>query len=256
MNDSGLTEKFWKFNEKEPLGAIAVALYFFLLEIWKKNEQNDFSLSDTETCELLKITRPTIITLRQKLVTLGMIQYQSKNGLPGHYKIIPEYSPILSAFEIPDIKNEVSTTKRSQTFKKISRIKGSKKTIQKKKKTAENFLQKTENPQNQNLTSYDSPQIPTAMLIQVSENIPSLEEFTQYAKTLENYIPELDQLIKEKYDSWLGNGWKNGYDKPITNWKSSIKNSMPFLQSELQSSNTTSEKIALPTIKRPKSVLD
>jgi len=36
----------------------------------------------------------------------------------------------------------------------------------------------------------------------------------------------------------------------------SIKNTIPFLQSELQSSNTTSEKIALPTIKRPKSVLD
>ena len=244
MNDSGLTEKFWKYNEKEPLGAIAVALYFFLLEIWKKNEQNYFSLSDTEICESLKITRPTIITLRQKLVTLGMIQYQSKNGLPGHYKIIPEYPPVLSAFEKPKIHKGGSTNKKNQ------------KTISKKKKPAENFLQKTENPQNQNLISDDSPQIPTAMLIQVSENIPSLEEFTQYAKTLENYIPELDQLIKEKYDSWLGNGWKNGYDKPITNWKSSIKNTIPFLQSELQSSNTTSEKIALPTIKRPKSVLD
>ena len=244
MNDSELTEKFWKYNEKEPLGAIAVALYFFLLEIWKKNEQNDFSLSDTEICERLKITRPTIITLRQKLVTLGMIQYQSKNGLPGHYKIIPEYSPVLSAFEKTKIHKGGSTNKKNQ------------KTISKKKKPAENFLQKTENPQNQNLTSYNSPQITTAMLIQVSENIPSLEEFTQYAKTLENYIPELDQLIKEKYDSWLGNGWKNGYDKPITNWKSSIKNTMPFLQSELQSSNATSEKIALPTIKRPKSVLD
>ena len=79
---------------------------------------------------------------------------------------------------------------------------------------------------------------------------------TEYAKTLENYIPELDYLIQEKYDSWLGNGWKNGYNKPITNWKSSIKNTMPFLQSELQSGNATSQKIALQTIKRPKSTSD
>ena len=106
------------------------------------------------------------------------------------------------------------------------------------------------------MTSDDPQEKPITIPISLSRNIPSLEEFTQYAKTLENYIPELDQLIKEKYDSWLGNGWKNGYDKPITNWKSSIKNAMPFLQRELQSSNTTSEKIALPTIKRPKSVLD
>ena len=242
MNDSGLTEKFWKFNEKEPLGAIAVALYFFLLVIWKKNEQNDFSLSDTEICERLKITRPTIITLRQKLVTLGIIQYQSKNGLPGHYKILSEYSPTLSAFAKLETKNEGSTTKRSQ------------KTIQKKKKNAEKSLQNIENLQNQNILSNDS--LKTPITTSLSDNIPSIEEFLEYAKTLENYLPELENLIKEKYDSWLGNGWKNGYDKPITNWKSSIKNTIPFLQSELQSSNTTSEKIALPTIKRPKSILD
>ena len=242
MNDSGLTEKFWKYNEKEPLGAIAVALYFFLLEIWKKNEQNYFSLSDTEICERLKITRPTIITLRQKLVTLGIIQYQSKNGLPGHYKILSEYSPTLSAFAKLETKNEGSTTKRSQ------------KTIQKKKKNAEKSLQNIENLQNQNILSNDS--LKTPITTSLSDNIPSIEEFLEYAKTLENYLPELENLIKEKYDSWLGNGWKNGYDKPITNWKSSIKNTIPFLQSELQSSNATSEKIALPTIKRPKSVLD
>ena len=233
-----------EIQRKRTVGSYCGCPLFFLLEIWKKNEQNDFSLSDTEICESLKITRPTIIALRQKLVTLGMIQYQSKNGLPGYYKILSEYSPTLSAFAKLETKNEGSTTKRSQ------------KTIQKKKKNAEKSLQNIENLQNQNLTSYDSPQIPTAMLIQVSENIPSLEEFTQYAKTLENYLPELENLIKEKYDSWLGNGWKSGYDKPITNWKSSIKNAMPFLQSELQSSNTTSEKIALPTIKRPKSLFD
>ena len=242
MNDSGLTEKFWKYNEKEPLGAIAVALYFFLLEIWKKNEQNYFSLSDTEICERLKITRPTIITLRQKLVTLGIIQYQSKNGLPGHYKILSEYSPTLSAFAKLETKNEGSTTKRSQ------------KTIQKKKKNAEKSLQNIENLQNQNILSNDS--LKTPITTSLSNNIPSIEEFLKYAKTLENYLPELENLIKEKYDGWLRNGWKSGYDKPITNWKSSIKNTMPFLKSELQSSNTTSEKIALPTIKRPKSILD
>ncbi|NAW51883.1 hypothetical protein GNY06_11080 [Elizabethkingia argentiflava] len=82
MNESGLIRRFWEYNEKEPLGAIETALYLFLLEVWEKNEENDFSLSDTEICERLKITRPTIITLRQKLCNLGMIHYQSRNGLP------------------------------------------------------------------------------------------------------------------------------------------------------------------------------
>lgn len=244
MNDSELTEKFWKYNEKEPLGAVAIAFYLFLLEIWKKNKENDFSLSDTEICGRLKITRPTIIALRQKIVTVGMIQYQSKNGLPGHYKILSEYSPTLSTFEKPEIDKRGSTNK------------GSQKTIQKKKKTAEKSLQKIETSQNQNLTSNNPEEKPTTIPISLPGNIPSLEEFTQYVKTLENYVPELDYLIKEKYDGWLGNEWKNGYDKPITNWKSSIKNAMPFLQSELQSSSAAFQKISLPTIKRPKSDFD
>lgn len=244
MNESGLIRKFWEYNEKEPLGAVATALYLFLLKGWKKNEENDFSLSDTEICERLKITRPTIITLRQKLGNLGMIQYQSKNGLPGHYKILPEYSPALSALEKPETDKGDSTTKRSQ------------KTIPTKKKPIEKSLQKRESPQNQNLSSDGSEENPVPIPIPLSGNIPSSEEFTQYAKILENYIPELDYLIKEEYDSWLGNGWKNGYNKPITNWKSSLKNTMPFLQSELQSTNDTSQNIALQTIKRPKATSD
>ncbi|MBW1619041.1 MULTISPECIES: hypothetical protein [Empedobacter] len=245
MNYSGLIRQFWQHNEKEPLGAVAASIYLFLLEIWKKNEENDFKLSDTEICERLKITRPTIITLRQKLSNLGMIQYQSKNGLPGHYKILREYAPTLSAFEKPETDKGGSTTKRSQ------------KPIPKKKETTEKLPQKRETPQNQNLSPDAPPEIPVAIPIPGSGTIPSLDEFTEYAKTLESYVPELDHLIKEKYESWLGNEWKNGYNKPITNWKSSIKNTMPFLQTELESQNSAPQnKIALQSIKRPKSTFD
>ncbi|GEM52765.1 hypothetical protein EB1_25550 [Empedobacter brevis NBRC 14943 = ATCC 43319] len=230
MNYSRLIKKFWNYNEKDPLGAVSVALYLFLLEIWEKNKENDFNLSDTEICERLKITRPTIISLRQKLMTLGMIQYQPKNGLPGYYKIITEYSPIISAFEKP--KNAIS----------------------KKKKNREKSLLKKETIQSLELNSEKSSK--NDVPISVFGNIPSLEEFTEYAKTLENYIPELEILIIEKYDSWIKNDWKNGYNKSITNWKSSIKNAIPFLQSELNSSNTISSKIVLQTIRRPKSNVD
>ena len=242
MNESGLIGKFWKYNEKEPLGAVATAFYLFLLERWKRNKESDFSLSDTGICEQLKITRPTIITLRQKLSNLGMIRYQPQSGLPGHYKILPEYSPVLSVLEKPEINKGGSTTKWNQ------------RPISPKKKTAEKSLLKSDTTQNQNWSPDDSPENPASIQIPLFVNIPSLEEYTQHAKTLDSYIPELDDLIKEKYDSWLKNGWKNSYDKPITNWKSSLKNAMPFLQSEIESNNALSQKkIALQTIKRPKS---
>ncbi len=233
MNYSELISRFWEHNEKQPLGAVAVSLYLFLLEIWTKNDESDFKLSDTEICERLKITRPTIISSRQKLCSIGMIQYQSQNGLPGQYKILREYSPVLSVFENP------------------------KKSIPKKKKTVEKPIQKSENPVNENLATGNLPKISPPTLIPISGNIPSLGEFMQYAKTLENYVPELENLIEAKYNCWLGNQWKNGYNKPITNWKSSKKSVMPFLQSELESENSASEKkIALQTIKRPRSIFD
>lgn len=232
MNYQELVNRFWEYNEKEPLGAVAVALYLFLLETWEKNKESDFNLSDSEICKKLKITRPTINTLRQKLSNLGMIQYQSQNGLPGHYKIIPEYSAVLSAFEKP------------------------KKTISKKQKTVEKSIPKSETVQKRELISDNPSENKIPIPIPFSDNIPSLKEFTRYTKTLENYTPELDDLIKAKYDNWFKNGWKNNYNKPITNWKSSIKNSMAFLQSELQSSGNTSSKIVLQTIKRPASNFD
>ncbi|RLJ30664.1 hypothetical protein CLU97_0034 [Chryseobacterium sp. 7] len=229
MNYSGLITKFWQYNKKEPVGAITASIYLFLLETWKENEENEFKLSDIEICRYLKITRPTINALRQKLGTLGMIRYQSKNGVPCHYKILLEYSPSISNTE----KTKEINLKKKKDIKK---------------EPCKTF-------QNQNI-SPDQPVKISSSHNQLTDAVPSLEMFVEYVKTLENYGPELDILIKEKYSSWHANGWKNGYEKPITNWKSSIKNTIPFLQNELQSSNDGVQILTLPAIKHPKSNLD
>ena len=62
-------------------------------------------------------------------------------------------------------------------------------------------------------------------------NIPTIDSFLEYAKTItEIYKPTLDYAIKSKYQSWVENGWKDGHDKEIKNWKNTLRNTMPYLK--------------------------
>jgi len=68
--------------------------------------------------------------------------------------------------------------------------------------------------------------------VSINRNIPDLREFLDFARTLDAYIPDCDKLIEEKYDSWLKNNWKSSNGRLITNWRSTLKNIMPFLLSD------------------------
>ena len=83
------------------------------------------------------------------------------------------------------------------------------------------------------------------------KNIPDFEEFMEYAKTLESYEVGLDSEIQSKYENWKNNGWRNGSDRLITNWKSSLKSALPFMKNT-QNKDTLSIQ-SIPNIKRPKS---
>lgn len=61
--------------------------------------------------------------------------------------------------------------------------------------------------------------------------IPSESEFLEYCKTIKEYpFDEYEYAIKSKYESWIANGWKDGHDNKIKNWKSKIKNTLPHLK--------------------------
>ena len=69
--------------------------------------------------------------------------------------------------------------------------------------------------------------------VNVNDNnsIPTFDFFLEYAKTItEVYKPTLDYAIKSKYQSWVENGWKDGHDKEIKNWKNTLRNTMPYLK--------------------------
>lgn len=61
--------------------------------------------------------------------------------------------------------------------------------------------------------------------------IPTESEFLEFCKTIKEFpFSEYEYSLKSKYDSWVSNGWRDGHDKKIKNWKSKIKNTLPHLK--------------------------
>lgn len=56
--------------------------------------------------------------------------------------------------------------------------------------------------------------------------IPDYDEFISYARKLKPKV--IEQEVRIKYEAWKVNGWKDGYDKPIKNWKSKLLNSLKY----------------------------
>jgi hypothetical protein len=63
--------------------------------------------------------------------------------------------------------------------------------------------------------------------------IPEFTEFLNYALEKKPKVSQTD--LKLKYDSWVANDWKNGYDKKITNWKTALLNTLPYIKEGLNS---------------------
>jgi hypothetical protein len=63
-----------------------------------------------------------------------------------------------------------------------------------------------------------------------ASKIPDYSEFESYALSKE---PLLDKKnLQLKYDAWKENGWKNGYNKKIVNWKTALLNSIPHIKKQ------------------------
>ncbi|MDY3528893.1 transcriptional regulator [Riemerella anatipestifer] len=213
MNYTDLVTKFWSINEKTPLGSSTIALYLFLLEQYRKSEGVDFSISDNSISQKLSLTRPTIITIKSKLRNIGLIQYKTKNGLPSVYRIVSDFS-----FLQEPIKQELS---------------------------------KQEPPKEDIPTTINEPSI--KLPIRENIDVPTLEEFMSFAKTLEAYDESMDFSLKSKYESWLDAGWKNGIGAPIIKWQNNLKNTIPYLKTNKRKTLTPTN---IPQIKRPKITYD
>lgn len=232
MKKSDVISKFWKYNLNSPLGSSSISLFLFLINKWSNNKQKEFILSDVKLSRELKIAINTIKAAREKLINAGFIQVQVQNGIPCKYNIITEGNFQNS----PEIRtNQEIKNKPIQKKKKVNPIPE----LEEDKLHVKITVEPAVIEPNQELTE-----------IQRNSNIPTFEEFVKYVQTLAMYNSELDSKIKTKYDEWVSKDWKNGIGRPITNWKMTLKNAIPFMMDNIDSN---SEKISLKTIPNIKS---
>lgn len=227
-----LIDRFWLFVEKTKPGTAAISLYLYLLQVAKHKDAYQFTISDIELAKRLGLNRATVKATRQKLSKFGLIEYYREQGAAGICRLMVNYP--LEPTSFGKVQNEPA----SSIIDFFGRN--------------ENVLQIVEIDGKDNLSVTVDENIlvePTSRLID-GRVVPGPEEFLDYARTLDTYHPELDDLIMAKYSGWLKNKWKSASGRPITNWQSSLKNVLPFLTSEVVPDKLTVHNI--PEIRHPK----
>ena len=77
--------------------------------------------------------------------------------------------------------------------------------------------------------------------IRKKESPPTYEDFSIYSfsKAKETNINLDETKLKLKYSAWIENGWKDGHDKKIKNWKSKILQTLQYLKTETNGTTKT-----------------
>jgi len=86
----------------------------------------------------------------------------------------------------------------------------------------------TGKPQTENTSLLSTNITKERITKETTQTPPEFEEFKNFAVTHKSTI-DLNAL-KLKYNSWVENGWKNGNNKPIKNWKSTLLNTIPYIK--------------------------
>ena len=64
-----------------------------------------------------------------------------------------------------------------------------------------------------------------------SKPIPDMDVFLDYCKSIDGFAYNSYEFsLKAKYKQWVDNGWKDGHGNKISNWKTKVLNTIPFLK--------------------------
>lgn len=234
-----LIQRFWDFNHKAKLNTTAIAVYFYLLNLANNRNNYDVTISDVVLSNALAIARTTLKPAKDKLRDLGLIEYETKNGFPCHYRLFLNYSFDSESEELKHKENTGTEGFQQQASSKI--LQKNILPIQ----ISPDVIAKVEDSDNGKSSSDTLQQKQSGNY----NNNPSWDEFIEYTRMLDGYEISLESDVKEKYDSWSKNKWINASGRPITNWKSTLKSILPYMKNSTKEDSISLKEI--PSIKRP-----
>ena len=194
MNGYNLLRDWYNFKFSNPskTKSIHSDFYCYLIDLWNRLGQKDeFGLPTSVTMELLGIgSYNTYKKVLNDLIEFGFVIIITESKNQHQSKVIA-----LSKFD------KASDEASDKALDK-AHIKATDK--------ASDTIIKQVNKETKN-----------------NKSIPDYIEFLEFAKTKK---PNVDrEHLKAKYESWVHNGWKDGNDKKISNWKSKITNTLPYI---------------------------
>jgi len=141
------------------------------------------------------------------------------------WNAIFEFSLNFNEIELSGLSKTIFTLIKPQLQANISKFLNGNKPKQTKSKTeANDKLEESKTEGNENVNNNANENVNN----NANENIPAYEVFLSYG--LEKEPSVNTSALKNKYDAWLANDWKNGNDKPIKNWKSALLQTMPYIE--------------------------
>lgn len=166
-----------------------------------KVKRGSFIFGRNKAEEELFIDGSTIYKSMQKLKQMGMIDIESNN----QYSVVT----ICKYNDYQDAKEYKVTSKEQVSNNEV---------------TSKEQVSNTTN--NYNNANNDNKE---------KNNIPDFLEFSAYAKEKEPTVNI--KALKNKYDAWVVNGWKNGNDRPIKNWKSALLQTLIYIEKNTTNTN-------------------
>ena len=181
------------------LGIEGYGIYFMLLEVLR--EQTDFRYPLSEIDLLADEFGTSEQKVRVVICNYGLFEID-ENEMLFSLKLIEFLQPYLKMKEQRSLAGKSSAEKRKQLT-----LNDRSTTVEQSKVNKVNKVKETK---------------------ETTQSTPEFEEFKNFAVTHKSTI-DLNAL-KLKYNSWVENGWKNGNNKPIKNWKSTLLNTIPYIK--------------------------